>query len=281
MADGQRDLSKLGQWATPSAPAPKGVKNPAVPAGLKDDFKKSAGLSRTSPHADLSDIQPMHGLPREDFVHRLPKSKEERACNCFIVFVTFTLVIMAIGGPVYAFTAVSCVSTATCRIVGLLGLSGASCLEGPGEESQYLMHGEKCTVQCPDGLEPTVPVLECDDGVTKGAETFSCAPPKPPPPSGDLVGGLVSGAIVGGELATACRRAGQANLRCEGRPGGTAILLVMPGLTPSECQDLLDECRLVSSEFQFLDFETGAGSTTLDPTIYGPQNPVKGTCIFE
>lgn len=239
-------------------------KDPARPTA-KEIKAKVPGLKKEDPDEDAEDAPP------------------KTAFQWCLLFCGLIIVLIGIVGPIYAFTIVSCTSTASCRIVGLLGVSGAYCAEGAGEESQYLMHGEQCTVVCQPGLVPSAPVLQCDDGVTIGAEDFKCGLPEVKAARGNLLGGLITGAITGGELQTACRRA--TNLKCSGTEGGTAILMQMEGIDEPKCQELMDECRETNGEFEWMMFQVSPDTTTLPPleaakAEFGNTDPPKGTCTL-
>lgn len=186
-------------------------------------------------------------------------------------------VLLGVVGPIYAFTAISCSSTASCQIGQMLGLQGGYCEEGGGERSSVLAHGQKCTVICPLGLAPTAEVLRCDDGTTLGGEDFQCRIPPPKAQTGTYLGGLVKNAITTGPWETVSRRVD--GMKCVGIPGGTAVLLRLEDLTDQICQTLLAEVREVNGEFEWMQFEEYPGQTTPVPDPTGPPpDPPTGVC---
>mmetsp|Transcript_44746 Transcript_44746/g.84071 ORF Transcript_44746/g.84071 Transcript_44746/m.84071 type:complete len:1133 (+) Transcript_44746:246-3644(+) len=219
------------------------------------------------PHAVYAE-KPKDETPKEKV------SRTTRACSFLLAFTTFVLVIIAVTAPLYAFLVVSCTSTRTCHVGSLLSMANAECQEGAGERSQILMHGETCTVQCFNDKVPNTPVLECIDGVAEGAKGLKCEDPPPPPPGMPTAGGLVKGAITGGELRLVCERA--APLKCMGAPGGTAILLQYPDLTRKECKEILDECKGLNDEFEWMQH---SGGTPAPAPNQQPQ-PSTGECTL-
>jgi len=188
--------------------------------------------------------------------------KRDRRWGLVLVPCAIILVVVAITGPVYAFVFMSCVSTRTCRIGALLAHVGGVCEEGSGERSESLLHGETCTVKCSLGYQATTGKLECDDGTTRGADDLRCVAPSPRPWRAPQSGALVDNAVTGGELHTVCARA--AALRCKGAPGGTAMFVMLSGLSVTECSELLEECRETNSAFAWMqhvvDDDTGGNA---------------------
>ncbi|CAE8650584.1 unnamed protein product, partial [Polarella glacialis] len=166
------------------------------------------------------------------------------------VVAAFILVVVGISGPVYAFTLVSCVSTRNCYVGSLLISINASCKEGTKDgRSETLLHGDTCTLQCGPGLEGSVPMLQCDDGVARGQEGLRCQLPNVPTGILPVVATLASGAVTEGSKQTACYRAQY--LQCQAAPGGASILVKLPDMTKGACDDLFAECRILNPAFSF------------------------------
>eukprot|EP00929_Paragymnodinium_shiwhaense_P019215 TRINITY_DN1317_c3_g1_i1.p1 TRINITY_DN1317_c3_g1~~TRINITY_DN1317_c3_g1_i1.p1 ORF type:complete len:1233 (+),score=207.23 TRINITY_DN1317_c3_g1_i1:248-3946(+) len=176
-----------------------------------------------------------------------PPKKKYIVEHCMSL-VAFVLVVVAFGGPFYAFVLMSCVSTNPCEI-GVLAMNlGVKCKEDPDLED--MMHGDVCTVVCDNPEQvPNVQKLVCDDGIVLGGEQLQCAKRKVF--VAPKQGGLQEGAITGGQLRTACVRA--KNLKCAAGPGGTSLLLSMPNVTATQCSSLLNECKGMNSMFTFMD----------------------------
>lgn len=209
---------------------------------------------------------------------KAPVSAEKKTFRLCVALLCCFCVILAIVGPLAAFTVVSCTSTSSCRIVGLMGVVGARCREGDGTESEYLMHGEKCTVVCEDGFQPTVSELTCNDGVTEGGDSLQCLVPPTPPDYGGVNGGLISGAVTSGELRTACERA--KNLKCQGPPGSNAILLQWKDINAADCEALMAKCRNLNPEFEYEQFVADEIGTTTPPNQFVVPEPPTGVCTL-
>eukprot|EP00928_Gymnodinium_smaydae_P039195 TRINITY_DN26820_c0_g7_i1.p1 TRINITY_DN26820_c0_g7~~TRINITY_DN26820_c0_g7_i1.p1 ORF type:complete len:1186 (+),score=256.20 TRINITY_DN26820_c0_g7_i1:140-3559(+) len=179
----------------------------------------------------------------------------------------FVLVVVAIAGPIYAFVVMSCVSMARCKIGRLVWSVGMVCAEGEIEE---LMHGEVCTLICPEGFEPTSPQLYCQDGHPAGSEGLKCKKKKVF--VAPEAAGLVDGAVTTRPLRTACERA--RNLKCDATPGGSALLLQIQNMTRGMCSELYDECKLLNPVFTFSDHVRYQDQMQKDPVI------ALGSCTF-
>lgn len=141
----------------------------------------------------------------EETRYKRPTKSEQTSCTwCRIGLLVFVLV-LAITGPVWAFTIASCTSTRPCRIGQMLTFVEAECAEGGGARSEELLHGDICTLVCDDpNKRPTIPALQCIDGNASDVEIVQCVVPQVATGPVDATPTLASNAITEGEPRLVC-----------------------------------------------------------------------------
>ncbi|CAJ1339381.1 unnamed protein product [Effrenium voratum] len=209
---------------------------------------------------------------------------EKTSCAWVRIGALVFLLVLAITGPIWAFTLASCTSTLPCRIGQQLTHAEAQCAEGAGARSEELLHGDVCTLLCDDPRKrPTIPELLCLDGNASGSEMVQCVVPEVPSGPPSLEPSFASYAITSGEPRLVCGQAER--FPCEAAPGATSILVQLRFMNKDKCDEIFTECRSLNSVFTFQEFvrSEAALAYEADPnnkTLYDAAWDDPGTCTL-
>jgi len=223
-------------------------------------------------------------LAMEQPKRKKPTKSEQTSCTWCRIVVLVIVLVVAITGPIWAFTIAACTSTQPCRIGQRLSYIEAECAEGGGSRSQELLHGDICTLVCDDPLKrPTMPAVQCIDGNASDVDIVQCIVPQVPTGPVDTQPTLATNAITEGEPRLVCTQA--QSFVCEAAPGATSILIQLDRQSKAKCDEIFNECREKNSAFTYQEYvkSPAARAYDADPnnrTKYDAMMEDPGTCTL-